>query len=107
MVVCSYSRPDVTFTVILFSCVAVPADKPHLEKLASALTVDDISEFLKGIKLADLTDLFRENDVDGSLLLQLADKDLEDLGVANGFSRRKIVTKFRAHLENLVTKHGQ
>ena len=91
-------------TVILFSCVAVPADKPHLEKLAIALTVDDISEFLKGIKLADLTELFRENDVDGSLLLQLADKDL---GVANGFSRRKIVTKFRAHLENLVTKHGQ
>ena len=75
--------------------------------MASTLTVDDISEFLKGIKLADLTELFHENDVDGSLLLQLADKDLEDLGVANGFSRRKIVTKFRAHLENLVTKHGQ
>ena len=96
-----------TLTVILFSCVAVPADEPHLEKLASALTVDDISEFLKGIKLANLTELFRENDVDGSLLLQLADKDLEDLGVANGFSRCKIFTTFRAHLEDLLKKHGQ
>ena len=75
--------------------------------MASTLTVDDISEFLKGIKLADLTKLFHENDVDGSLLLQLADKELEALGVANCFSRRKIVTKFKAHLENLVTKHGQ
>ena len=73
-------------TVILFSCVVVPADKPHLEEMASTLTVDDTSEFLKGIKLPNLTELFRENDVDGILLLMLKDKDLEHLGVANGFS---------------------
>jgi len=93
--VCFQASPD------LFSSVEMR------RWLYSALTVDDISEFLKGIKLPNLTELFRENDVDEILLLMLKDKDLEHLGVANGFSHRKIVTKLRVHLENLVTKHGQ
>ena len=87
--------------------IAAPADKQHLEEMANTLSVSDISEFLKEIKLADLTELFRENDVDGRLLIQLSDNDLKELGVANGFSRRKIVTKFKAHLEELTPKHGQ
>ena len=32
----------------------VPADDPHLEQMASRLTVSDISEFLKGIELAPI-----------------------------------------------------
>ena len=86
--------------MLLFSV----ADKPHLEEMARTLSVDDILEFLKGIELADLTELFSENDVDGRLLIQLSDNDLKELGVANGFNRRKIVTKFKAHLEY---KHAQ
>lgn len=113
--------------VILFSCIAIPfnkeastltkvaevfseklpADNPHLMEMASTLTVNDISEFLKRIKLADLTELFSEKDVDGSLLLMLEDKDLEDLGVSNGFSRRKIVSKFKAYLVELKMEQGQ
>ena len=75
--------------------------------MARKLTIKDISEFLKGIKLADLAELFSENDVDGSLLIHLTDSDLKDLGVASGFNRRKIVTKFKAHLVELKMKQGQ
>ena len=75
--------------------------------MAKTLTVNDISEFLKGIKLANLTKLFSENDVDGRLLIRLTENSLKDLGVDNGFSRQKIVTKFKAHLEELKMKQGQ
>jgi len=86
---------------------SVPADKPHLEEVASTLSVNDISEFLKEIELADLTELFSKNGVDGSLLIELSDNDLKDLGVAKGFIRKKIVTKFKAHLVKLKKKQLQ
>jgi len=82
----------------------VPADDPHLEQMASKLTVSDISEFLKGIELADLTELFSKNGVDGSLLIQLTDNDLKELGVVSSFIRKKIVTKFKTHLVELIRK---
>ena len=113
-------------TSILFSCTAVPTEEAHheastltanklaklfsgtvpadLEEMARTLTIDDISEFLKVIKLADLAELFSENDVDGSLLITLTDSDLKDMGVASGFNRRKIVAKFKVHLVELKMK---
>lgn len=75
--------------------------------MASTLSVNDISEFLKEIELADLTELFSKNGVDGSLLIELSDDDLKDLGVAKGFIRKKIVTKFKAHLVKLKKKQLQ
>ena len=44
--------------------------------------------------MADLVELFIENEVDGILLLKLTDSDLKEMGVDNGFHRRKILTKF-------------
>ena len=99
-----WPRCDINVYAGLLSFVAVPAEKPHLEEKARTLTIDDISEFLKGIKLAELAELFSENGVDGRLLIQLKEDDLKDLGVVNGFSRRKIIIKFEAHLEELTLK---
>lgn len=70
--------------------------------MASRLTVNDVTEFLKEIKLQELVGLFRDNDVDGELLIELSDDDLKGLGVKNGFHRRKIKTKFKTHLRNLI-----
>ena len=74
--------------------------------MANTLTVDDIAEFLKKIKLGHVQ-LFTDNDVDGRLLLKLTDDDLKDLGVDNGFHRRKIISKFEAHILKLINKQEQ
>ena len=72
--------------------------------MANTLTVHDIAEFLRKIKLECYVQLFTDNDVDGGLLLTLTDNDLKDLGVDNGFYRRKIISKFRAHILELINK---
>lgn len=70
--------------------------------MASRLTVNDVTEFLKEIKLQELVGLFRDNDVDGELLKELTIDDLKGLGVKNAFHRRKIKTKFKTHLRKLI-----
>ena len=75
--------------------------------MARTLAVHDITKFLKEIKLGDLVGLFCDNDVDGKLLIELSDDDLEDLGVKNGFQRRKIISKFETHLLELINKQEQ
>ena len=52
--------------------------------------------------MEDLVELFIENDVDGILLLKLTDSDLNEMGVANGFHRRKILTKFETYIAQLM-----
>ena len=89
-----------TYTLL----ITVPAGAPQLESVANTLTVDDIAEFLKKIKLGHLAGLFRENDVNGGLLRELSDDDLKDLGIENGFQRRKIISRFNKHLLELVSK---
>ena len=89
-----------------FTSVNVSPGEQQLQRMANRLTVDDISEFLTKIKLGHYVQLFTDNDVDGRLLLKLTDDDLKDLGVDNGFHRRKIITKFEAHIE-LINKQEQ
>ena len=75
--------------------------------MARTLAVHDITEFLKEIKLGYLVGLFCDNDVDGKLLIELSDDDLKDLGVENGFHRRKIISKFETHVLELINKQEQ
>ena len=72
--------------------------------MANTLTVHDIAEFLRKIKLEHYVKLFTDNDVDGGLLLKLTDNHLKDLGVDNSFHRCKIITKFRPHILELINK---
>ena len=87
--------------------INVPAGEQQLERMANTLTVDDIAEFLIKIKLGQHVQLFTDNDVDGRLLLKLTDDDLKDLGVDNGFHRRKIISKFEGHTLELINKQEQ
>ena len=72
--------------------------------MASRLTIDDVTEFLKEIKLGEYVGLFCDNDVDGELLIELTDEDLKGLGVKNSFHRRKIIRKFKTHVLKLMQK---
>ena len=85
----------------------ISAGEQQLEKMANTLTVDDIAEFLKNIKLGQYVQLFTDDDVDGRLLLQLTDDGLKDLGVDNSFHRCKIISKFEAHILELINKQEQ
>ena len=69
------------------------------KEIADKMTVGDVTRLLEDIKLSCYTDLFKENDVDGNLLFNLSVEDLKDMGISNGFHRRKIVTKFEEHLK--------
>jgi len=57
--------------------------------------------------MADLVKVFSEEGVNGRLLFNLSDGDLKDLGVVSGFSRRKIITRFKEYLEELRMKQLQ
>ena len=87
--------------------INVSPGEQQLERMANTLTVDDISEFLTKIKLGHYVQLFTDNDVDGRLLLKLTDGGLKDLGVDNEFHRRKIISKFEAHILELISKQEQ
>ena len=92
---------------LIISCLLVLADESQLKQMARKLSVHDVAEFLKEIKLGNLVKLFCDNDVDGKLLQELSDDDLLDLGVKNGFQRRKIISKFETHLLELINKQEQ
>ena len=51
----------------------------------------DIDGWLRGIGLAKYGELFRANDIDGSLLRQLTGDDLRDIGVASLGHRKKLL----------------
>lgn len=55
-------------------------------------TVDDVSQWLESLSLSEYTESFRENHVDGVLLLSLTSAELrDDLKVSNLHHRRRII----------------
>ena len=73
--------------------------KSTVKQLANKIEKEDVVKFLSNIKLEKYSQLFLENNVDGSLLFSLTAEDLQDLGVENKFHQKKIVLKFREYLE--------
>ena len=70
----------------------------QLEKAAEKLTADEVSEYLRSIKMGQYSEEFAANDIDGRLMWALKDGDLIDFGIDNGFHRRKILSKFKPFL---------
>ena len=75
--------------------------------MANTLSVNDVAEFLKEIKLGCLVELFSDNDVDGGMLIVLSAGELRDLGIENSFHCAKIIEKFEKHLLKLINKQEQ
>jgi hypothetical protein len=62
--------------------------------VVSSWTESQVGEFLgNACKLPQYIDEFSESSIDGSMLIDLSDSDLEELGVENKFHRRKILKK--------------
>ena len=49
-----------------------------------------VTQFLQQIKLEQYVDIFHENEIDGDILIQSSDEDLEEIGVLNALHRLKI-----------------
>jgi class 3 adenylate cyclase/predicted ATPase len=56
----------------------------------------DIDGWLRGIGLAQYTEIFRANDIDGELLGRLTNDDLKDIGVASFGHRKKLLEAIAA-----------
>jgi class 3 adenylate cyclase len=56
----------------------------------------DIPTWLQGIGLAQYAELFRSNDIDGTLIHQLSSDDLKELGVASLGHRKKLLEAIAA-----------
>lgn len=84
--------------------VDTKCSQAKLIELAESVTKEGVEKFLHDIKLGDYAQLFKENDVDGSILFSLQEGDLEDLGITNGFHRKKIIKKFEGYVKSLSDK---
>ena len=56
----------------------------------------DIDSWLRGIGLAQYTELFRANDIDGELLGRLTSDDLKEIGVASLGHRKQLLEAIAA-----------
>ena len=63
---------------------------------AENLTTEELCEWLKTIKLSDdYIKLFEKNDINGGVLATFEDEDLQEMGISQGFIRKKIMGQFR------------
>ena len=60
------------------------------------MTTKELCQWLKDLGISD-SDIkcFEEEEIDGSLLAEFNEKDLEELGIKKGFIRKKIIIKFK------------
>ena len=79
--------------------------KQDIEAVAKSLTIENIGDFLDQIQLGEHIELFKNNGVDGPILSVLEPEDLKDMGIANGFHRKKIIQKFRSFLNDLSSSN--
>ena len=61
---------------------------------AKRMTTAEVVQWLGENGLGEYKELFKEEDVDGSLLADLDSGDLEAMGMVNPFHRKKLLKKF-------------
>eukprot|EP01120_Amphizonella_sp_Union-15-10_P010857 TRINITY_DN44_c0_g1_i1.p1 TRINITY_DN44_c0_g1~~TRINITY_DN44_c0_g1_i1.p1 ORF type:complete len:328 (-),score=67.71 TRINITY_DN44_c0_g1_i1:94-1077(-) len=65
----------------------------------SHLSEDEVAKWLSNtVGLPQYTKIFKDNDVDGSVLISLADSDLKDLGISSLGHRKKILDSIKGLL---------
>ena len=68
-----------------------PTSDSDLEKI----TAEDISDYLRSLKLDQYVEEFLENEIDGTALYDIDDDTLESMGVDTKKDRIKIKTRFK------------
>ena len=72
-------------------------DENELE-LAKQFSVEDVVKFLHHIKLDQYATIFEEFEINGELLVQLPDNELQDMGITSALDRLKISNYFHRYL---------
>ena len=71
-----------------------------------ALTLDEIGDWLRAIGLGQYERLFRENEIDGEVLLEVTELDLEKFGIPFGH-RKRLIKAIAALVSRSVTEAGK
>lgn len=75
-------------------------DENELE-MAKQLSVEDIVKFLQHVKLEQYATIFEEFEINGELLIQLPDNELQDMGIVSAIDRLKISVYFRQYISGI------
>ena len=57
---------------------------------------NEVGKFLEDIELSELEEIFLNEDINMDILVQLTEKDLQDIGVKKLGQRRKIMNSLKA-----------
>ena len=68
---------------------------------AKQLSVEDVVKFLHHVKLDRYATVFEEFEINGELLVQLPDNELQDMGIASALDRLKISVYFRQYISGV------
>ena len=79
--------------------VCVPKPIPEqIKKAKEDMETEDLCQWLKEKKIeAKYVELFIEKDIDGSVLADFEEDDLEGLGIPTSFVRKKILAQFKSN----------
>ena len=86
---------------------SIPPESLTLAECAAKYTKEQVAEFLKTIGLAQYVDSFLENDVDGELMSEANDEDLDALGVQSQLHQIKIMVLFKRHVVGKSARLGE
>lgn len=90
--------------VALLSFVLVLLEKTL--ELAKSLSVDGVADFLTKIELSQYVDAFREEVIDGAMLLDVSQDMLLELGVQSPLHQMRIMELFPRELNGTTAKYS-
>ena len=87
-------------TMVMPELFVLTLDKNELE-MAKQFSVEDIVKFLQHVKLEQYATIFEEFEINGELLIQLPDNELQDMGIVSAIDRLKISVYFRQYISGI------
>ena len=67
-------------------------------ELAQQFSVEDVVKFLHKVKLGQYAAIFEDFEINGELLVQLPDNELQDMGITSALDRLKISKYFHQYI---------
>ena len=81
-------------------------EKPRFKEVAKNCTVDNVLDFLHNIGMDQYIQAFRNEEIDGTLLVTAGEEVLKELGISSHFHRFKIQFLFKRTLQSTPTTHA-
>ena len=91
---------------VVLICFSFQTETELLEDLAKDYSVDDVADFLHRNRMDQYIDGFKEEGIDGLMLVGAADDVLNDLGVSSPLHCFKIQYLFKRLLQKTPTTHA-